>query len=236
MHLVGYVRVSSDSQVDGFGLVEQERAIRRWSRANGHRVIEVARDEGRSGSLHAEDRPGLSAALDVLHRPGVDGMVVARLDRLARSLAVQEAALAVAWRRGASVYAADFGEVLADDPDDPMRAALRQMVGVFAQLDRAQVVKRLRDGRRAKAAAGRHAAGSYPYGFAGVGRGRDRDAAPLEAEQQAVRRILELRSAGQSYRAIAATLDAEGHRPRRAGSWSAAAVRKVALREQDRAA
>lgn len=234
MRLIGYVRVSTDSQVDGFGLAEQERAIRRWARANGHRVVEVLQDAGLSGALDAVDRPGLAAALDALLRPDVDGLVVARLDRFARALAVQEAALAVAWKRGAHIFAADFGPVLHDDPDDPMRTAMRQMAGVFAQLDRAQVVKRLRDGRRAKAALGRHAAGPYRFGYAGAGRGRDRDAAPLEEEQTVVRRILELRADGASYRTIAASLDAEGHRPRRAASWSAMAVRNVATREPQR--
>jgi DNA invertase Pin-like site-specific DNA recombinase len=146
-------------------------------------------------------------------------------------LIVQEAALAIAWQAGCRVFAADTGEVLRDDPDDPMRAALRQVVGVFAELDRRMVVKWLRDGRSAKAGTGRKVTGSYPYGYVGVGKGRDRDAAPRTDEQRAVARIVELRQAGESYRAIAATLDAEGHQPRRAASWSAMAVRAVAQRE-----
>ena len=59
----------------------------------------------------------------------------------------------------------------------------------------------------------------------------DRDAGPIEAEQKAVARIVELRRAGRSYREIAKALDTEGHKPRRAASWSPAAVRNVALRE-----
>ncbi len=115
-----------------------------------------------------------------------------------------------------------------------MRTALRQVVGVFAELDRRMVVKRLRDGRRAKADDGRHATGSYAYGYAGSGKGKARDAAPHPDEQRAVARILELRTAGQPYRTIATALDAEGLRPRRAERWSAMAVRNVAVREQQR--
>jgi hypothetical protein len=37
--------------------------------------------------------------------------------------------------------------------------------------------------------------------------------------------------AALSYREIDAALDTEGHKPRRAASWSAAAVCNVALRE-----
>ena len=58
--------------------------------------------------------------------------------------------MAEAWKCGTTVHTAESGEVLRDDPDDPMRRALRQIVGVFAELDRAMTVKRLRDGRRAK--------------------------------------------------------------------------------------
>ena len=183
-----------------------------------------------TGKSDAVDREALTDALDDLAT--ADGLLVGRLDRLARQLTVQEAILAMIWRDGRRAFAADQGEILQDDPDDPMRTAMRQVQGVFAQLDRAMTTKRLRDGRKVKAAAGRHAVGQYRYGYQGAGKGRERDAAPArEDEQAAVARIVELRRAGQSYRAIAATLDAEGHRPRRAASWSAMAVRAVAQRE-----
>jgi DNA invertase Pin-like site-specific DNA recombinase len=232
MRLIAYLRVSSDSQLDGFGLDVQERAVRAWARRHEHRIVDMQTDAGVSGATDAADRPGLSAALLALHHPPqADGLIVARLDRLARALTVQEAALAIAWQAGGRVVTADTGEVLRDDPDDPMRTALRQVVGVFAELDRRMVVKRLRDGRAAKAGTGRKVTGSYPYGYTGAGKGRDRDAAPRADEQAAVTRIVELRRAGESYRAIAATLDAEGVRPRRAASWSAMAVRNIAERE-----
>lgn len=231
MELVAYVRVSSESQLDGFGLDVQERAVRSWAKAHGHRVVKVCRDEGRSGALDAVDRPGLACALDALADGTAAGLVAARLDRLARALTVQEAVLGAAWRLDGTVFTADTGEVLRDDPDDPMRTAIRQVVGVFAQLDRAMVSKRLRDGRRAKAATGRKAVGTYAFGYRASGKGRERDAGPDEAEQPVVARIVELRRAGTSYRAIALTLDGEGLRPRRAQSWSAPAVRNIASRE-----
>ena len=71
----------------------------------------------------------------------------------------------------------------------------------------------------------------YPFGHRRTGEGRQRDSGPNVDEQAAVARIVELRRAGQSYRQIAATLDAEAHHPRRAAAWSAMSVRNVALRE-----
>jgi DNA invertase Pin-like site-specific DNA recombinase len=230
MDLVGYLRVSSEGQLDGYGLDRQERDIKRWAKANGHRLVHWCRDEGRSGALDVADRPGLACAVDAISSGLAKGVIVGSIDRLARALTVQEAALALVWKLGGTVFTAEAGEVPQDDPDDPMRTAIRQVMGVFAELDRKNVTKRLRDGRRAKAATGKKAVGAYGFGYRAAGKGRERDAAPDPSEQVAVRRIIELRREGASYRQIAAKLDAEGLPPRRAECWSPMSVRSVAER------
>ena len=109
---------------------------------------------------------------------------------------MQEATLALVWQHGARVFAVDTGEAHRDDSDDPMRTAIRQVMGVFAELDRKMVARRLRDGRAARATAGRKAIGDYPFGYTATGKGRERDARPIEAGQKVVTRIVELRRAG----------------------------------------
>jgi DNA invertase Pin-like site-specific DNA recombinase len=131
----GYVRVSTDGQVEGYGLDAQTEALRTWCALHGHRLVHVYSDEGVSGTLEFSERPGLSAALDALRPPPeATGLLVPRLDRLARALHVQEAALQVAWLVGASVCSVDGGEVLRDDPDDPRRTFVRQAIGCVSQL------------------------------------------------------------------------------------------------------
>jgi DNA invertase Pin-like site-specific DNA recombinase len=230
--LTAYLRVSSKGQADdGFGLDVQERTIRSWAKDNGHRVVAVHTDVI-TGTSSVVERPGLTEAMaDLRPPPKATGLVVARLDRLGRKLTQQEAILGAAWATGGNVFTVDGGEVLRDDPDDPMRTAVRQILGTMAELDRAQIAKRLRDGRKAKAARGQHAEGDYAFGYRGEGKGRDRDAVHDETEQMVIRRIVDLRRQEASYRAIAAKLNAEGLRPRRAESWSAMSVRNVAVRE-----
>lgn len=225
MKLVAYVRVSTNAQAErGFGLPVQEKAIRAWCRANGHRLVAAHRDEGVSGSNGVEDREGLPLALEDVRDGRADGVVVARLDRLARSITVQEAALAMIWRLGGvMVSVADGGEVLPDDPDDPMRTAMRQMAGVFAELDRRMIVKRLRDGRRHKASLGGYAGGAPPFGS----RAESGHLVPDPAEAAALARARELRASGLSLRAIGAALTAEGHRPKRGGTWQPTAVNRL---------
>lgn len=146
-------------------------------------------------------RPGLAEALALIVNGRAHGLVIARLDRLTRALTVEEATLAILWRAGADVYSCDGGAVLRDDPDEPMRTALRQVVGVFAELDRRMVVKRLKDGRAAKADIGKKAVGTYAYGMRDAGRGREREAVPDPQEQEVVELILGLRKEGHSYAA-----------------------------------
>ncbi|WP_055495550.1 recombinase family protein [Streptomyces sp. TP-A0356] len=68
------------------------------------------------------------------------------LDRLAHELVVQEAALVQCWKHGGRAFMADQGEILPDDPEAPMRTAMRRMMGVFAQLDRGMTVAKLQRG------------------------------------------------------------------------------------------
>ena len=147
-------------------------------------------DEGKSGALLPEDRPGLTEALAWLHTGQADAIIARDLDRIAREVTTQEAVLAEIWRRAKSRAYTVTGEVPEDDPDDPMRTAMRQMAGVFSGLERRMIAKRLRDGRKAKSDAGGHAVGAYPYGYT---RGDDGSAVPHPQEYQGLRLILEAR-------------------------------------------
>lgn len=230
MRVIAYLRVSSDGQVEGYGLDAQKQAVERWCRANGHRLVRTVSDAGVSGATDALDRPGFGEVIAALLEGEAEGLALARLDRLARALTVQEASLAIVWRAGGRVFAADSGEILADDPEDPMRTALRQVVGVFAELDRRMVVKRLRDGRSIKSASGRKSVGSYAYGQRAGGRGRTRDAVQHPDEAVTVEEILRLRSSGESFRAIARALNDRGISAKRGGMWHPMSVRSIVIR------
>jgi DNA invertase Pin-like site-specific DNA recombinase len=226
--VVAYLRVSTDRQVErGLGLDVQEQAIRRWARASKHRIVEWCRDEGVSGSNGVDSRRGLFDALEAVKDRRAEGLVVYNLDRLARALHIQEAVLGQVWGAGATVFSVDDGgEVLEDDPDDPMRTAMRQMRGVFAQLERAMIRKRMRAGRTLKAERGGFAYGSPPLGY----RTKDRELVPDDNEQAVVARITELHHGGASLREIAAVLTAEGHKPKRSDRWHPESLRRIVAR------
>jgi DNA invertase Pin-like site-specific DNA recombinase len=224
MKVVAYVRVSTDAQaIDGLGLDVQRKGIRAWALANGHRVALWASDEGVSGSTGVDTRDGLLDALNAIEDGTAAGLVVYKLDRLARSLTVQEGTLARVWSMGGSVFSVDLGEVPQDDPDDPMRTAMRQMVGVFSQLERGMIAARLRAGRRLKAERGGYAGGGVPLGYHSV----DGELVVHEAESETRTRIFELRGQGLSLRAIARVLADEGRATKKGCRWHPETIRLV---------
>lgn len=235
MKIVGYVRVSTATQVeDGFGLAIQKTALRAWCKANSHKLVAILCDEGISGAKELEDRPGLADALGMLRDKQAQGIVVPRLDRLARDLIVQETVLAEIRRIGGTAFSTSPAEAtyLTDDPDDPSRKMIRQVLGAVAEYERSMVVLRLRNGRRRKAQMGGYASGAPAFGY----EARDKALVESEAEQATLKRIVELRDMGASFRGICATLESEGRKSKRGGtSWQPMAVKRVLDRLGDAA-
>lgn len=237
MRLVAYLRVSTIEQADkGYGLDVQREAIRKAAKQLGGKVVVWTADEGKSGTLDAVDRPGLLEALTAIRDGRADGLIVRDLDRLARAVTVQEAVLAEVWdHRDSAVFTSvPPQEVLRDDPDDPYRTAMRQMRGVFAELDRRLIVKRLRDGRKVKADNGGHVDGPAPYGWR-VDEPNPSNPhgalVPVPAEQTALARMKHLRRDGVPTREIARVLTAEGHPTRKGGgTWHHATVARILAR------
>lgn len=225
--LIGYRRVSTTGQVDRYGLVAQETDLKAYARSNREtvRLIRIETDGAKPGSLPPDERPGLLAALRAIERGEADGLLVpGDLDRLARQLTVQEGILGKIWSIGGVIHSTTRGEIPPDDPDDPMRTAIRQIMGVIAQLDRAMTAKRMRNGKKAKAATGGYAGfGSPEFGKRSV------NGELVDDEDQAavIARMRELRAEGIGYKAIADRLNSEGLKSKRGGSWHPQTVARV---------
>lgn len=175
-----YLRVSSEGQVDGDGFHRQKESIEEFCRRHDLEVAAWIREEGVSGAK--ETRPGLDALVE--ERPEV--IIVERLDRLARELFVQEKIIRELTQRGIRLFSADqaTAENVADINLDPARVAIRQMLGVFGQLDKALIVLKLRKAReREREANGRC-------------EGRKRFAEVDPYEKKVLAQLLEMKAAG----------------------------------------
>lgn len=203
---VGYTRVSTGGQaVDGFSLGSQERVIRgevgRRGWVLGEVVVEAA--SGRS----AGNRGELQRVVGVLAAGGADVLVVARLDRLARSLIDLLTLMDRAEREGWALL------ILSPmvDMSDPFGRCMAQMAGAFAELE-----SKLIGARQRESVAARRLAGTWRP-------------TPKQVSDEVEDRIRHLASEGFGARRIARQLELEGYKPPRASSWQPSTV-QVALR------
>ncbi|WP_331725360.1 recombinase family protein [Streptomyces zaomyceticus] len=229
LRLIVVLRVSTAGQAgDGYGLPAQERDCRRWSAGTGHRIVHVVADGdekgGKTGKSTIDEREGLMEAMEWIADGRADGILAPNLDRLARELTVQEAVLAYTWALGGRVFTADHGEHLEDDEDDPMRTAMRQMRGVFHQLDRGLIRKRLRDGRATKSKQGGYAYGAPRFGQQAV----DGELIDLDPEKEIEDLILTWHDEeGLGARAISRRLNEQQKPAKRGGKWHPTTVARI---------
>lgn len=176
MTVFGYLRVSTEDQAERHGIDAQRRTIdheaqrREWT-------VEYVEDGGYSGSNL--QRPGIASLLETLRKGDV--LVVARLDRLSRSLVDFAGLMQRSTRQGWSLVALDLGV----DTTTPNGRLIANVMAAVAEWERETIAQRTRDGMAAA-----KAKGTLP--------GR-RSALPSETRH----RIASLRVQGHSLRQIA---------------------------------
>jgi len=205
--VIGYLRVSTEEQaVSGLGLAAQESAIRAECDRRGLPLVAVHSDAGVSGKNLT--RPALADTLAALDAGEGSVLMVAKLDRLTRSVHDATGLMLAADRGG-------WGLVALDAPVDtttPQGAAMAQVLAVFAELERRLI------GERTKAALAVKRA-------QGVRLGR-----PPTLSAEIVGRIVAAREAGGNWSSIARELNADDVPTAQGGRrWYPATVRYVAL-------
>jgi DNA invertase Pin-like site-specific DNA recombinase len=127
-------------------------------------VVKEFYDAAVSGADALDEREGFTDLLAFCKEQGVTTVLVETASRFARSLMVQELGLQMLRREGVQLVAVDSPDTFVAT-DDPMIEAIRQMLGVMAQLEKAMTVAKLKGARdRASAAAGRRVEGRKGYG------------------------------------------------------------------------
>jgi site-specific DNA recombinase len=145
---VSYSRVSGKGQIEGYGFDRQEESIQAFAKQNGYHLVKVYREEGISGTTEEGDRPAFKEMLEYVIRENIDYIIIEGMDRLARELRVQENLCVYIASKGIQLVSANTGENITQAIEgDPMKKALIQIQGVFAELDKNQIVRKLRNGR-----------------------------------------------------------------------------------------
>jgi DNA invertase Pin-like site-specific DNA recombinase len=230
MTVYGYRRVSSAGQAaeEKTSLADQEMKIRGVAMVHGMGDPVIFTDPGVSGSIPLSERPEGGKLWRLLAKG--DLLICAKLDRLFRSAADALVTADTMKARGVSLILINLG--MEPVTGVGMAKFYFSMMAAVAELEKEQILERMRDGKKSKAAKGGHIGGYSPYGFRKIGIGKTATLEPDPSEQVVIDLIRQFEEAGNSLRSIARKLALMGHTTRIGSPWSAVQISRI-LRRSD---
>ncbi len=197
-----------------------------WATPDEHVYV----DDGISGAIFGDGRPGLARLLNALRpRPAFDVLVMSEESRLGREMHQTAHLFGEFIRAGVQIwFYLDGRERKLDTAVDKMMLSLTTF---SAELEREKARQRTRDAMIRKARAG-HVTGGRVFGYDNLRVDGHVERRINEAEAADVRRMFELAAIGHGNRTIAHSLNADGYpapRPQsgRPAGWAPSTVRDV---------
>lgn len=211
MKAIGYVRVSTDEQGDSkLGLEAQAREIRDKATYRKWELLDIRSDVASGASM--KKRTELGRTLQDMKAGKADVLIVAKLDRLSRSVMDFASIMEMAQAEGWSLAVQDLD---VDTSTTNGKLIMNIMISL-AQWEREVIGDRTRAALKAVKARGQK-----------LGRKPGVDDATLDLIQV-------LRRTGMSYQKIADTLNSEGIAGGQGGKWYATTVRRLYLEQEEK--
>jgi site-specific DNA recombinase len=159
---VGYFRVSSEEQLEGYSISAQERAYRQFCDTHGYTSVGEYRDEGKSARTdHIKRRPDFARLLQDAQSGCFDVIVVHKMDRFSRSMRVAVQAFE-------QLGKCNVGLVSVSEPNldysTPQGKLFMHMLWALAQFYSDNLAQEVRKGKGERRQQGLYN-GSLPYGY-----------------------------------------------------------------------
>ncbi len=186
---VGYCRISTLMQVDNTSLKDQEEKIRMYAKLHDIVIDEMFIDKAVSGK--STDRPEYDKMMDYIKENNIDIIIVYKNDRIHRSL---YNLLAMIYElQKYDVALVSVTEMF--DTSTPQGMLFLQMLGSFAEFERAIINERTRNGRIARLNENKWVGGKPALGYKV---NKDGKFEVDEKEAKVVKDIFKMRSKGIS--------------------------------------
>ncbi|MDA3960296.1 MAG: recombinase family protein [Planctomycetota bacterium] len=145
---IGYVRVSTTDQIDGYSLETQSATITSWAKRHGLTLVDIIRSEGESGK--DLDRSSYRALQQRLQTEDITRVIVVKLDRLSRNLRDVADILETWDDQGVSLVAIDDGL----HGTAGSNRLIAHMLAWIAEDERKRIRGRIMPGKRARVESG----------------------------------------------------------------------------------
>ena len=218
-----YTRVSSDEQVKGYSLEEQERMCKAAIEAKGWKYVCTYSDPGISG--RTMKRPGLQAMIEAIRADEIEAVFIFKLDRLSRkqrdTMAIIEDIM-----QANDIDLVSLHETL--DTSTPWGRAMIGILSSFNQMESENIQMRTQMGRDAKVKSGGYAGGKPPLGYKSV----DGVLTIVPEEAEIVRLIFKLRQEGYTMVGIAEELTRRGYKTKKGYDFRHSTIQSVLNNEE----
>ncbi len=164
--------------------------------------------------------------LEYIKENDIDQLLITKVDRLARDLYLQ------LWiEKELKIYEVELISINEDNlnGNDYMTKAMRQMMGVFAELEKSRISDRLVRGRKRKAKKGKKASGNCPLGYKYEydKSGRNSKVVIDKEKAEIVKEIFSLYLQGNSLSKVSKALAEKGHKTSRGNDFSKYSLSKI---------
>ena len=224
-----YLRVSGQAQIDGNGFDRQLAAIEAYAKKHGYEIVDVFKEEGVSGAKGEDDRPAFKEMIAEILKDSIKVVIVESLDRLAREYRIQEQLLIYLASNEIDLINANTEENVTEAiKGDPMKKAMVQIQGIFSELDKSLLVRKLRKAREKTRQERGKCEGAKRYGE------------DSEEEQAVIRRIRAMRRnkrgnrKGMTLQQIADRLNEEGIPTKRGKKWTPGQIHMILKPKKER--
>jgi DNA invertase Pin-like site-specific DNA recombinase len=224
-----YLRVSGQAQIDGNGFDRQLAAIEEYAKKHGYEIVDVFKEEGVSGAKGEDDRPAFKEMIAEILKDSIKVVIVESLDRLAREYRIQEQLLIYLASNEIDLINANTEENVTEAIEgDPMKKAMVQIQGIFSELDKSLLVRKLRKAREKARQERGKCEGAKRYGEGS------------EQEQAVIRRIRAMRRnkrgnrKGMTLQQIADRLNEEGIPTKRGKKWTPGQIHMILKPKKER--
>lgn len=220
--LVGYCRVSTDNQKEEGTIEIQEKSLKGYVEKNSYELVKVFKDNGISGGSELENRPGLVELFNYIeNNKEVEGVLIFKLDRLARDLYIQEHLIKKLEELNKKLISIKEPNL---DSKDPMRKAFRQFMGIVSELEKAFITMRLSGGRINKAQKGGYAGGATALGY----KIKNKELVIDEEQAKIIKMIFKMKRHNRmGLREIARELNKNSVPTARGGKWYGGTIKYV---------
>ncbi|WP_210145838.1 recombinase family protein [Staphylococcus sp. GDY8P75P] len=212
----GYIRVSTERQVEGYSIEVQITQIEQYCQFNGYELVDIYADRGISGK--SMNRPELQRMLNDAKNGKLDCVMVYKTNRLARNTSDLLTIVEELHRQNVEFFS--LSERM--EVKNSTGKLMLQILASFSEFERNTILENIYTGQRQRALEGYYQ-GNLPLGYNNIPDNK-KELMINQHEANIVKYIFESYAKGHGYRKIANALNHKGYVTKKGNPFSISAV------------